>query len=156
MHKPLKQEKHNTIKLLIQSMLDYKADIISQAIPDRTSHPLKFIVLQVVEKYCKLKDIVRSQAKTKVKQITKEHREELLEQRRKKDKEDLFRKIMSRMPMSFKEGCHPFTNCDFIVYKDYKINLEFILTASIINLFCLLSCHDTLLWFSRDYPKSAF
>ena len=46
----------------------------------------------MVEKYCKLKDIIRSQAKTKVKQMLKEHREELLEQRRKKDKEDLFRK----------------------------------------------------------------
>ena len=91
-HKPVKQEKYNTLKLLIQSMLDSKADIISQAIPDRTSHPLKFIVLQVVEKDCKLKDIIRSQAKTKVKQILKEHREELLEQRRKKDREDLFRK----------------------------------------------------------------
>ena len=74
-------------------MLDCKADIISQVIPDRTFHPLKFIVLQVVEKYCKLKDIMRSQAKTKVKQILKEHREELLEQRRKKDKKDLFRKL---------------------------------------------------------------
>ena len=72
-HKPVKQEKHNTIKLLIQSMLDCKADIISQAIPDRISHPLKFIVSQVVEKYCQLKDIIRSQDKTKVKQITKEH-----------------------------------------------------------------------------------
>ena len=37
------------------------------------------------------------------------------------------------MPMSFKEGCDPFTECDFTVYEDYKINLEFILTASIIN-----------------------
>ena len=35
--------------------------------------------------------------------------------------------------MSFKEGCDPFTECDFTVYEDYKINLEFILTASIIN-----------------------
>ena len=37
-------------------------------------------VLQKVEKYCKLKADIRNQSKAKVKQITKEQREELLEQ----------------------------------------------------------------------------
>ena len=45
-------------------------------------------VLQEVEEYCKLKAGISNQAKAKVKQITKEHREELLEQGRKEGKED--------------------------------------------------------------------
>ena len=45
-------------------------------------------VLQEVEKYCKLKADIRNQAKAKVKEITKEQREELLEQGRKESKED--------------------------------------------------------------------
>ena len=43
-------------------------------------------VLQEVEKYRKLKADIINQAKAKVKQITKEQREELLEQERKKGK----------------------------------------------------------------------
>ena len=50
-------------------------------------------VLQEVEKYCKLKADIRNQSKAKVKQITKEQREELLEQWRKEGKEDFLRKI---------------------------------------------------------------
>ena len=50
-------------------------------------------VLQEVEKYCKLKADIRNQSKAKVKQITKEQREELLEQGRKESKEDFLRKI---------------------------------------------------------------
>ena len=50
-------------------------------------------VLQEVEKYHKLKANIRSKAKAKVKQITKEQREELLEQGRKEGKEDFLRKI---------------------------------------------------------------
>ena len=45
-------------------------------------------VLQEVEKYRKLKADIRNQTKTKVRQITKEQQEELLEQRRKEGKED--------------------------------------------------------------------
>ena len=44
-------------------------------------------VLQEVEKYRKLK------AKVKIKEITKEQREEILEQGRKEGKEDFLRKI---------------------------------------------------------------
>ena len=50
-------------------------------------------VLQKVEKYRKLKADIRNQAKAKIKQITKEQREELLEQGRKKGKEDFLRKL---------------------------------------------------------------
>ena len=50
-------------------------------------------VLEEVEKYRKLKADIRNEAKAKVKKITKEQREELLEQRRKEGKEDFLRKI---------------------------------------------------------------
>ena len=50
-------------------------------------------VLQEVEKYRKLKADIRNQAKAKVKQITKEQREELLEQERKEGMKDFLRKI---------------------------------------------------------------
>ena len=50
------------------------------------SLPLK--VLQEVEKYRNLKADIRNQAKAKVKQITKEQPEKLLEHWRKENKED--------------------------------------------------------------------
>ena len=49
--------------------------------------------LQEVEKYRILKAYIRNQATTKARQITKEQREELLEQWRKEGKEDFLRKI---------------------------------------------------------------
>ena len=55
------------------------------------SLPLR--ALQEVEKYRNLKADIRNQAKAKVKQITKEQREELLEQGRKEGKEKFLRKI---------------------------------------------------------------
>ena len=77
----VKQEKHDSIKLLAQSKLDSIANIISQAMQDGDISPTEFHkVLQEVEKYCKLKADIRNQSKAKVKQITKEQREELLEQ----------------------------------------------------------------------------
>ena len=45
-------------------------------------------VLQEVEKYRKLKADIRNLTKAKVRQVTKEQQEELLEQRRKEGKED--------------------------------------------------------------------
>ena len=90
----VKQEKHDVIKLLAQSKLDSITDIISLAMQDGDISPTEFHkVLQEVEKYRKLKADVRNQAKTKIKEITKEHREELLEQGRKEGKEDFLRKI---------------------------------------------------------------
>ena len=55
------------------------------------SLPLR--ALQEVEKYRNLKADIRNQAKAKVKQITKEQREELLEQGRKEGKEKFLQKI---------------------------------------------------------------
>ena len=50
-------------------------------------------VLQEVEKYRRLKADIRNQAKAKVKEITKEQQEELLEQGRKEGKEDFSKKV---------------------------------------------------------------
>ena len=50
-------------------------------------------VLQKVEKYRKLKADIWNQLKTKVKEITKEQQEELLEQGRKEGREDFLKKI---------------------------------------------------------------
>ena len=89
----VKQEKHNSIKLLAQAKLDNITDIISQAIQDKNISPTEFQkLLQEVEKYRKLKAGIRSQAKTKIKQIMKEQREEILEQGRKEGKKDFLRK----------------------------------------------------------------
>ena len=54
-------------------------------------------VLQEVEKYRKLKADIRNQAKAKIKQITKEQREELLEQGRKEGNESFLRKIANTL-----------------------------------------------------------
>ena len=90
----VKQEKHDAIKLLAQSKLESIANIISQAIQDGDISSIEFHkVLQEVEKYHKLKPDIKNQAKAKVKHITKEQREELLEQERKEGKEDFLRKI---------------------------------------------------------------
>ena len=92
----VKQEKHDAIKLLAQSKLESIANIISQAIQDGDISSIEFHkVLQEVEKYHKLKPDIRNQAKAKVKHITKEQREELLEQERKEGKEDFLRKILN-------------------------------------------------------------
>ena len=58
-----------------------------------TSLPLNFRVLQEVEKYRKLKADIRNQAEAKVKEITKEQREEILEQGIKEGKDDFLGKI---------------------------------------------------------------
>ena len=90
----MKQGKHDAIKLLAQAQLGSILDIISQAMQDGGISPTEFHkVLQEVEKYRKLKADIRNQAKTKIKQITKEQREELLEKGRKEGKEDFLRKI---------------------------------------------------------------
>ena len=80
----VKQEKHDAIKLLAQSKLDSIANMENGYISSIEFHK----VLQEVEKYHKIKADIRNQAKAKVKQIKKEQREELLEQVRKKGKED--------------------------------------------------------------------
>ena len=69
----LKQEKDDSIKLLAESKLDSIANIISQAMQDEDISPTEFHkVLQEVEKYCKLKADIKNQAKSKVKEVTKQ------------------------------------------------------------------------------------
>ena len=76
----VKQEKHDSIKLLALNKLDSIANIISQAMQDGDISPTKCHKgLHEVEKYYKLKADIRNKTKAKVKQITKEQREELLE-----------------------------------------------------------------------------
>ena len=90
----VKQQKHDSIKLLAQSKLESIANIISQAMQDGDICPTGFHkVLQEVEKYPKLKADIRNQAKARIKQITREQREELLEQGIKEGKKDFLRKI---------------------------------------------------------------
>ena len=90
----VKQEKHDAIKLHVQSKLDSITNIISHAMQDGDISTTEFLkVLQEVEEYCKLKADIRNQAKAKVKEITKEQQEEILEQGRKEGKEDFLRKI---------------------------------------------------------------
>ena len=86
----VKQEKHDAIKLLAQGNLDSITNIIPQAMQDGDISPTEFHkVLLEVEKYRKLKDDIKNQAKTKVKEITREQREEVLEQGRKEGKDFL-------------------------------------------------------------------
>ena len=94
----VKQEKHDAVKLLAQSNLDSIANIISHAMQDEDISPTEFHkVLQEVEKYRRLQADIRNQAKAKVKEITKEQREEILEQERKEGKEDFLRKIANTL-----------------------------------------------------------
>ena len=60
------------------------SDIVSKQCKKDISHLLNFIIylLQETEKTCKLNVDIRNQGKTKVRQITKEQREELLEQQK--------------------------------------------------------------------------
>ena len=90
----VKQEKQDAIKLLAQSKLDSIANIILQAMQVGDASPAEFHkILQEVEKHRKIKADIRNQGNAKVKEITKEQREELLEQGRKEGKEDFLRKI---------------------------------------------------------------
>ena len=134
----VKQEKHDAIKLLAQSKLDSIANIILQAMQDEDASPAEFHkILQEVEKYRKIKADIRNQGKTKVKEITKEQRVELLEQGRKEGKEDFLRKISNTSGTRGVNAIynmnllHP-TVCDFMVHKDYK-NRPKIYLSSMLN-----------------------
>ena len=92
----VKQEKHDAIKPLAQSKLDGTTDIILHATQYGVISSIEFHkVLQEADKYRKLKVDIRNQTKTKVRQITKEQQEELLEQRGKEVKKDFSRKIIN-------------------------------------------------------------
>ena len=131
----VQQEKHDAIKLLAHSKLDSIANIISQVMQDGDISSIEFHkVLQEVEKYYKLKADIRNQPKAKVKQITKEQREELLEQGRKEGKEDFLRKIANTSGIQGVSAILDtkllrLTACDFMVYKDYKNQLKIYLSG---------------------------
>ena len=92
----VKQGKDNSIKLLAQTKLDNISNIISQAMQDGDVSSIEFRkVLQEVEKCCRIKADSRNQVKAKAKEITKEQREQILEQGRKEGKEDFKGKIAS-------------------------------------------------------------
>ena len=86
-------------------------------------------VLQEVQKYRKLKADIRNQAKAKVKRITKEQRDELLEEGRKEGKEYFLQKIANTPGI---QGANAIQSMnllrprasDFMVYKDYKNRLQ--------------------------------
>ena len=91
-------------------------------------------VLQEVEKYRRLKADIRNQAKAKLKQITKEQQEEILEQGRKEGKEDFLRKIANTSGIQgvsaiLDTKLFRLTACDFMVYKDYKNQLKICLSS---------------------------
>ena len=104
-------------------------NIILQAIQDRDISSIEIHkVLQEVEKYRKCKADIRNKAKVKVKQITKEQQEELLQQGRQEGKEDFLRKIANTSGIQGVSAIENMkllhlTACDFMVYKNYKINL---------------------------------
>lgn len=95
-------------------------------------------VLQKIEKYRKLMTDIRSLDKTKIKQITKNSKTDCLNKKEKKAK-----KIFTKNHIHFRSsGCQIHlksmkhlrpTAFGFIIYKDFKTDLEFIFLISIIN-----------------------
>ena len=61
------------------------------------SLPVNFTSTTEGRKYRKLKADIRNQAKAKVKNITKEQQEEIIEQGRKENREDFLRKISNSL-----------------------------------------------------------
>ena len=89
-----KEKKHDDIRLLAQSKLDSISETISHAIQDENVSPIEFHkILQETENYCKLQADIRTRAKIKQAKISKEQREEILEQGRKEGREDFLQKI---------------------------------------------------------------
>ena len=89
-----KEKKHDDIRLLAQSKLDSISETISQAIQDEKVSATEFHkILKETENYRKLKADIRKQAKAKQAKLSKEQREEILEQGRKEGREDFLRKI---------------------------------------------------------------
>ena len=86
--------------MLLSSFAQIKLDSITNIIPQAMQvgdiSPTEFHkVLQDVEKYRRFKADIRNQAKAKVKEITNEQLEEILEQGRKEGKKGFLRKIES-------------------------------------------------------------
>ena len=89
-----KEKKHDNIRLLAQSKLDSISATISQAIQHENVSPTEFHkILQETENYRKLKADIRNREKTKQGKLSKEQREEILEQGSKEGREDFLPKI---------------------------------------------------------------
>ena len=81
--------------------------------------------IQEVEKYLNLKANIRNHTKTKVRQITKEQIEKLLEKERIKEKKIFFtKKSVQGVNVIEILKPHQLTSCGFMVYKDYKVGLK--------------------------------
>ena len=94
----VKQEKHSSIKVLVQVKLDSISDSISQAIQDESMSPAEYPkILQGMEKNRKLKEEIRRQNKAKVRQISKRQRKELFEQGGKEGKKDTLQNIADNL-----------------------------------------------------------
>ena len=104
-----KEKKHDDIRLLAQSKLDSISGTISQAIQDENVSPIEFNkILQATENYRRLKADIRTRAKTKQAKLSKEQREEILEQGQKRWKIRFFTK-----------------NCKYFRYQHCKCHVKF-------------------------------
>lgn len=94
----VKQEKHSSVKVLVQAKLDSISDAISQAIQDESISPAEYPkMLQEMEKNRKLKKEIWRQNKAKVRQISKRQRKELLGQGGKEGKKDTLQNIADNL-----------------------------------------------------------
>ena len=101
-----KEKKHDDIRLLAQSKLDSISKTISQAIQDENVSPTEFHkILQETENYRKLKADIRKQAKAKQAKLSKEQREEILEQGKKEGRGDFLRKITNTSGINTEMPC---------------------------------------------------
>ena len=102
-----KEKKHDDIRLLEQIKLDSISETVSQAIQDEKVSPTEFHkILQETQNYHKLKADIRKQAKAKQAKLSKEQREKILEQGKKKEEKIFYEKLqilhVSQMQMSCK------------------------------------------------------
>ena len=100
---PVKQEKHNLIRLIVQTKLETICDAISHAMQDRSISLAEFYkVTQDLEKYRKRKADTRNQT---INQCKTDHKRKA--------------RIIARTRKKKKQGRF-FMVCDFIIYKDHK------------------------------------
>ena len=91
-----------------------------------------------MEKYCKLKEKNSNAKQVKNNRDYRKQREELDEQRRKEGKENFLRKITNGSGIQSSTAIQNIRHlhhsaCNFMDYKDYKIDLKLHFIASIIN-----------------------
>ena len=103
----VKQEKHNSIKLLPKRKLNSISDAISKPILDENISPAEFHkILQMMKKYRKLKEKILRRNKAKVQKITKNKRKSFLSKEKKKRRKNFYEKSqalqVSRVSVQFK------------------------------------------------------